>query len=117
MASPTSETVDLIPVAKVVGTPVFNAGGEKLGMIEEVMLNKRTGMVAYAVMSFGGFLGIGRRHHPVPWDVLSFSEEVDGYVIDRDRAALESAPTVDEAERDRLADPAYRDEVDRYYRR
>lgn len=117
MSAATAETADLIPAAKVIGTTVFNAAGEKLGTLEDVMLSKRSGNVAYAVMSFGGFLGIGRRHHPVPWSVLSFSDQLKGYVIDRDRSTLEAAPTLDDADRDRLSDPAFREDVDRHYRR
>ena len=61
------ETGALISVNKVEGTTVKNPAGEKLGSIEEIMIDKRSGKVAYAVMSFGGFLGIGDRHHPLPW--------------------------------------------------
>lgn len=117
MAHPIHETIDLIPAVKVIGTPVFNVEGEKMGTIEEVMLQKRAGTVAYAVMSFGGFLGLGRRYHPVPWSVLSYSEEMNGYVIDRDRASLEAAPTLDETADARLSDPAFREDVERHYRR
>lgn len=117
MAHPIHETVDLIPAAKVIGTPVFNAAGDRMGTIEEVMLHKRAGTIAYAVMSFGGFLGLGRRYHPVPWAVLDYSEEQGGYVIDRDRASLETAPTLDEAVDQRMADPAFREDVERHYRR
>ena len=60
--------------------------GERVGVIERLMRDKVSGRVAYAVMSFGGFLGLGRRYHTVPWSVLSYSEEMNGYVIDRDRA-------------------------------
>ena len=65
------ETNALISANKVEGTTVKNTAGEKLGSIEEIMIDKRSGKVAYAVMSFGGFLGIGDRHHPLPWGVPS----------------------------------------------
>ena len=116
MVHPIHETADLIPAAKVTGTPVFNVAGEKMGTIEEIMLNKRSGTVAYAVMSFGGFLGLGRRYHPVPWSVLGYSEEQGGYVIDRDRSSLEAAPTLEDASDGKLADPAFRDDLERHYR-
>lgn len=117
MSHPFDETADLISAGMVIGTPVFNAGGDKLGTLEAIMLNKRSGVVAYAVMSFGGVLGLGRRHHPVPWDVLSYDTVRGGYVIDRERAELEAAPTLDPDEADRLRDPAFRQDIDRHYRR
>jgi hypothetical protein len=70
------ETSALISANKVEGTTVKNAAGEKLGSIEEIMIDKRSGKVAYAVMSFGGFLGIGDRHHPLPWGVLKYDTSV-----------------------------------------
>jgi hypothetical protein len=86
------ETPQLIAAGKVHGTPVYNRDGEHLGTIEDVMLDKRSGRVAYAVMSFGGFLGIGERHHPLPWSVLRFDPSLGGYVVDLDRDRLKDAP-------------------------
>ncbi|MGH6919565.1 MAG: PRC-barrel domain-containing protein, partial [Geminicoccaceae bacterium] len=63
----TEETVDLIAADKVKGTSVYNPQGEKLGSIYGLMIDKLSGRVIYAVMSFGGFLGIGDRYHPLPW--------------------------------------------------
>src|SRR6185295_2088436 len=88
----TRETSDLISSEKVEGTAVMNRQGEKLGSIESVMIEKRSGRVAYAVMSFGGFLGIGDQHHPVPWSSLTYDTNAGGYVIDADRARLQGAP-------------------------
>ena len=86
------ETHDLIGSDKVEGTPVYNRQGEKLGSIERVMIEKVGGKVAYAVMSFGGFLGIGDDHHPLPWSVLKYDTTQGGYVVDIDKAKLEGAP-------------------------
>ena len=66
------ETSTLISADKVEGTAVYNREGDKLGSIQTVMIDKVSGKVAYAVMSFGGFLGIGDRYHPLPWDVLTY---------------------------------------------
>jgi sporulation protein YlmC with PRC-barrel domain len=60
----------LIAASQVNGTNVYNFGGEKLGSIYDVILDKQTGQVEFAIMSFGGFLGIGERYHPLPWRVL-----------------------------------------------
>src|ERR1700733_949804 len=62
----------LIAASKVNGTSVYNRAGEKLGSIYDVMLDKRSGKAEYAVMSFGGFLGIGDTYHPLPWTVLNY---------------------------------------------
>lgn len=88
----TDETAKLISAEKVIGTPVYNARGERLGTIDSIMLHKISGRVAYAVMSFGGFLGIGERYHPLPWDVLTYDEDKGGYNIDLTPEKLHSAP-------------------------
>jgi hypothetical protein len=67
----TDETGNLISADKVTGTNVYNRQGEKLGSVYDIMLDKRTGQVAYAVMSFGGFLGMGESYHPLPWRALT----------------------------------------------
>jgi hypothetical protein len=61
-----NETLALIASDKVEGTPVYRSNGEKIGHIDNVMIDKRSGKVAYAVLSFGGFLGLGQDHNPLP---------------------------------------------------
>ncbi len=87
------ETYALIAADKVEGTAVYDRAGEKLGSIHNVMIDKHTGRVIYAVMSFGGFLGIGERYHPLPWSVLHYDVTQSGYVVDLTRERLEAAPT------------------------
>src|SRR4051812_47349239 len=74
----TNETTDLISSDKVEGTAVYNWAGEKLGSVYNLMIDKRSGHVAYAVMSFGGFLGMGSDYHPLPWDQLSYDRSKAG---------------------------------------
>lgn len=88
------ETVQLIAADKVEGTSVYDAQGNKLGSIERVMIDKVSGKVAYAVMAFGGFLGIGDQHHPLPWSLLRYDTGTGGYVVNLDKRMLEGAPTV-----------------------
>ena len=71
----------LISADRVEGTAVFNAKGEKLGHVEDVMLHKQSGKVAYAVISCGGFLGVGEKYHPIPWSLLTYDTEREGYVL------------------------------------
>ena len=106
---------DLISSARVEGTPVYNQDGEKVGHVKEVMLNKKTGQVAYAVMSFGGFLGIGERYHPLPWDVLDYDPAKHGYVVTLDKKALENAPSFGPEESERLLDRGYLSGMYDYY--
>ena len=81
------ETDRLIASNKVEGTAVYDRQGERLGTVSSFMVNKYTGQVAYAVMSFGGFLGMGRSCHPLPWKALSYDTGKGGYVVDAwDRA-------------------------------
>jgi len=82
----------LIAGRQVAGTAVYNTNLEKLGSIEDVMIDKPSGRIAYAVLSFGGFLGIGDRHHPLPWQTLRYDAALGGYVVDVDPAVLEGAP-------------------------
>lgn len=111
----TDETSTLISAEKVEGTTVMNPAGEKLGKIEDIMIDKRSGKVAYAVMSFGGFLGIGDRHHPLPWSVLKYDTSLDGYVVNLDKRMLEKAPTYGDDERVDLADEEYGRRLHDYY--
>src|SRR5437763_12745515 len=67
MATEARETAELIGSDKVEGTTVYDAKGEKMGSIARVMIEKRSGQVAYAVLSFGGFLGSGNDYYPIPW--------------------------------------------------
>ena len=89
----TDETSELIASDKVEGTEVYNRQGEHLGEVHNFMVNKRTGQVEYAVMSFGGLLGIGESYHPLPWKALTYDTSKGGYVVDLDKRKLEGAPT------------------------
>ena len=86
------ETSSLIASDKVEGTRVFGSDGKRIGSVERVILEKRSGKVAYAVLSFGGFLGIGDDHYPLPWEKLSYDQSLDGYRIDLTKAQIEGAP-------------------------
>lgn len=83
----------LITSDRVNGTPVFNREGERIGHIDNLSIDKLSGQVRYALMSFGGFLGLGEKFHPLPWDVLRYDTEKDGYVVPLDKARLKAAPS------------------------
>jgi len=86
------ETHDLIASDKVEGTKVYDPAGEHIGSIERILVEKRSGKVSYAVLSFGGFLGIGSDHYPLPWTKLNYDQELGGYRVDVTKAQLEGAP-------------------------
>ncbi|EQB10860.1 MULTISPECIES: PRC-barrel domain-containing protein [Sphingobium] len=88
----TDETTSLIASNKVEGTTVYNPAGDKLGSIYNFMVDKRSGQVEYAVLQFGGILGIGSDYYPLPWKVLTYDTEQSGYVVDIDKERLERAP-------------------------
>jgi hypothetical protein len=81
MATDDQETVSLIGSDKVQGTAVYGPDGQKIGSIERVMIEKRTGRVSYAVLSFGGFLGIGDDYYPLPWPSLKYNVDLGGYQV------------------------------------
>jgi hypothetical protein len=110
------ETNTLISSDKVEGTSVYNRQGEKLGSIHTLMIDKISGKVAYAVMSFGGFLGIGDRYHPLPWSVLTYDTGQGGYMVDLDRTMLEGAPTYGSSETPNWSDRSWGQQVHDYYR-
>lgn len=111
----TDETGKLIAADKVIGTAVYNASGERLGTIHDVMLNKHSGRVAFAVMSFGGFLGIGERFHPLPWDLLTYDEGKGGYNVDLTPEKLQSAPHYSRGEIEDFDSRALGRDVNSYY--
>jgi hypothetical protein len=100
------ETSRLIASNKVEGTEVYNRAGEHLGEVHNFMVDKFTGQVSYAVMSFGGFLGIGSRYHALPWDALDYDVKQGGYVVDIGTEKLRDAPSFG-FEEDPWADPKY----------
>jgi sporulation protein YlmC with PRC-barrel domain len=110
-----NETSTLISASKVQGTPVYNPKGEKLGRVEEVMIDKLSGVVAYAVLSFGGIMGIGDRHYPLPWQVLDYEPQQGGYVVDLDKDMLEDAPSYRANEEGDWADREWGKKVHDYY--
>jgi sporulation protein YlmC with PRC-barrel domain len=101
------ETRELIASNRVEGTTVYNFEGERLGTISKFMVNKRSGQAEFAVLQFGGILGIGADYYPVPWEMLSYNVEQGGYVVDLDKEMLGDAPSYSDEE------PAYDEDFDR----
>jgi len=96
----TSDTAasGLISSSKVEGLAVFCVKGEKLCSAQCLMTCKQSGHVAYAVMSFGGFLGYGEKRYPVPWGLMNYDNSKDGYVVSLSGDELEAAPNLSPGE-------------------
>ena len=103
---PTS--LDVISSDRVEGTDVYNSAGDKLGSIDDLMIDKRSGQVRYAVLEFGGFLGVGTDRYPLPWNMLKYDSNKDGYVVPLEKEQLANAPHYAEESR-----PDYDDEYGR----
>jgi sporulation protein YlmC with PRC-barrel domain len=105
----------LISADRVQGSTVYDKAGEKLGHIEDVMLDKASGRVAYAIMSYGGFLGAGERYHPLPWSMLSYDTARNGYVVPLSRDQLDNAPTLGRDQVNEQDDSAWAEQVHTHY--
>ena len=91
-----------IRAKKVIGTNVKDPAGKKIGAVEDVVLDKESNNIMFAVVGFGGFLGLSEKYHPIPWSALDYDEGTDAYIVNYTREQLEGAPTasIDELTRD-----------------
>ncbi|HWD57039.1 MAG TPA: PRC-barrel domain-containing protein [Stellaceae bacterium] len=111
------ETTRLISSDKVEGTSVCNSAGDSLGTIEHVMLDKHTGRIAYAAMSFGGFLGMGSEYRALPWSALRYNESLDAYELNVTEDQLRNAPlATTDFFNTGVADRGWEDDIHRHYR-
>src|SRR4030081_3715321 len=106
MVTETRETGSLIGSDKVEGTAVYGVNDTKIGSIEPVMIDKRSGQVFYAVLSFGGFLGIGDDHYPLPWQSLKYDTNIGGYRNGITETQLKGAPKYSNDNAWNCSDPA-----------
>jgi hypothetical protein len=109
------ETSTLIGSDKVEGTPVYRSNGDNVGQIERVMIDKLTGKVAYAVMSYGGFLGMGEDYYPLPWSVLTYNPNLGGYEVNVTEQQLKNAPKYSRHDSWDWSDRSRMEHVSHYY--
>jgi hypothetical protein len=114
MATEARETGSLIGSDKVEGTAVYGANDTKIGSIERVMIDKISGRVSYAVLSFGGFLGIGDDHYPLPWQSLKYDTNLGGYRTGITETQLKGAPKYSNDNAWNWSDPARTRSVNDY---
>src|SRR5476651_682534 len=99
----------------LIGEDVYNRQNESLGDIKEIMIDMARGRVAYAVLSFGGVLGMGNKLFAVPWSALRVDEDEKSFILDVDKTKLEKAPGFDKSNWPNMADTTWGSEVSRYY--
>lgn len=99
----------------LIGNDVYNQNDEDLGDIKEIMLDMASGEVCYAVLSFGGFLGLGEKLFAVPWDALKLDTVNKRFILNIEKARLENAPGFDQDDWPDMADQSWRDEIKAYY--
>jgi sporulation protein YlmC with PRC-barrel domain len=106
----------VLSASTLAGDSVRNLAGEDLGKIDEIMIDILTGRVAYAVLSFGGFLGIGDKLFAVPWNALKVDEDEKSFILNVDKRTIEGAPGFDKNNWPDMSDVAWGTELSSYYR-
>jgi sporulation protein YlmC with PRC-barrel domain len=99
----------------LIGNDVYNHQDEDLGDIKEIMLDVNSGRIAYAVLSFGGFLGIADKLFAVPWSALTLDTENKRFLLDVEQERLESAPGFNKDDWPNMADPTWQNTITSYY--
>ncbi len=110
-----NSTRRVLSASTITGDKVRNRAGEDLGTIEEIMLDVTSGEVAYAVISFGGFLGLGDKLFAVPWNSLELNAEAHEFLLDVDKNTLENAPGFDKDNWPDFADQSFGSQVHEHY--
>ncbi len=105
----------LMGAETLIGNNVYNKQAESLGDIKEIMLDMRTGRVSYAVLEFGGFLGMGSKLFAVPWSVLKLDTIEKRFVFDVSKESLENAPGFEKDNWPNMADPVWEKSIHDYY--
>jgi sporulation protein YlmC with PRC-barrel domain len=109
------EQGNLIGSDKVEGTDVYGANSEKIGSVERVMIDKKSGQVSYAVLAFGGFLGMGEDHYPLPWKALTYDTNLGGYKTSVSEEQLKGAPKYGSGNDWNWSDTTRTSSIDQYY--
>lgn len=116
MTKTTLETPsNVLSTAEILGDKVVNRAGENLGKIEELMLDLEKGRVAYAVLSFGGFLGMGDKHFALPFEALKLDANHECFILDVDKEKLKNAPGFDKSNPPKAADRTWGAEIYKHY--
>lgn len=115
MPTPSGHT-SAIRATTVIGTAVHDPSGKKIGEVEDVLLEKLSNNILFAVLSFGGFLGMAEKYHPVPWSSLKYDKAKGCYVVEFTKAQLEAAPAASIEELTKNDGRDFRDRAFDYYK-
>ncbi len=105
-----------IRAKKVIGSNVTDPSGKKIGQVEDVVLDKQSNSILFAVVGFGGFLGVSEKYHPIPWSSLDYDPSQDAYVVEYTKDQLKAAPAASIDELTRSDGSAYRERAFEYYK-
>jgi sporulation protein YlmC with PRC-barrel domain len=105
----------VMSAATLTSDSVVNTMGENLGKIEDIMIHMDSGRIAYAVLSFGGFLGLGDKLFAIPWEALTIDEDKKHFILDIDKEKLENAPGFDKDNWPDMADADFGSRIYTYY--
>jgi len=105
-----------IRAKKVLGTNIKDKSGQKIGEVEDVVLDKESNNIMFAVVSFGGFLGAGEKYHPIPWAALQYNEAENAYIVPYTKDQLKAAPAGSVSELVREGGLTTRDQTYTYYK-
>ncbi len=94
MTTPSGHTSAIL-ASRVHGTNVYNSAGDKIGQVEDIVLDKQSNRIMFAALGVGGFLGMGEKFHPIPWSLLDYDKDKGGYVVPVSNDVLKNAPTSD----------------------
>lgn len=114
-ASPKKSRDALVGSDKLYGMQVFDLHGQPAGTIERVLFDRSSGHAIYAMVAFGGTLGVGEKHHPIPWSKLTYDPQREVYVADLDTLSLADAPAVG-ANEEVEWNPEFGERIDLYFR-
>lgn len=110
-----SEYRRTLSASSLIGDEVYNPKGEKIGKLEEIMLDVKSGEIAYVVLSFGGFLGIGDKLFALPWRAVTIDEDQERALVNIDKSRLENAPGFDKDDWPDFSSATYRERLEEYY--
>lgn len=116
-AKPSPQQASLYRSTKIIGATLRDAKNRKIGNIKDLVLDRERGEIAYAVVSFGGVLGVGRKLHAIPWQAMEPGDDGRHYILHADRETINQAPSFDMARWPDMADPKWSGEIDRYWNR
>lgn len=100
---------------RVEGTTIYGADNSKIGSVEKLLIEKQSGRVTDAIISVGGFLGLGEEQHSLPWEKLEYDTDLDGYKLNVTEDQLKDAPRFNKDDHDRPYDRNYQSENYRYW--